>query len=124
MCNGDFFEATLNNCFKGLTFYEVLIVADLFSWHPIKDSESGVSLCHCSPHNEVLHDDLCAVLRTLRDVASSLKYRFVFYELQDDCSFGIPLDIFRVGMSADFYTSVSKFLTEYIKSMKSPAFRK
>lgn len=117
--NNAYFAATLNNYVQGLTFYEALIVTDLFSWRPFKDSEDSVSLCHCSPRNEARHDDLCAVLRTLRDVASSLKFRFVFYELQDDSSFGIPLDIIRVGMSADFYTSFSQFLAEY---MKSPSF--
>lgn len=104
---------------QALTFYDALIVTDLFSWRPYKDSKDGVSLCRCSPHNEAYHDDLCAVLRGLRDVASSLEFRFVFYEVQDDSSFGIPMDIIRVGMSADFYTLLSQFLVEY---MKSPSF--
>lgn len=119
--NNDLFATTLRYYVSGLTFHEALILVDLFSWRPFKDSEGSVSLCHCSPHNEICHDDLCAVLRTLRDVASSLKFRFVFYELQDDSSFGIPLDIIRVGMSADFFTLFSQFLVEY---MKSPSFRK
>jgi hypothetical protein len=113
--------ATIGDYLSRLTFYEALIVTDLFSWRPFKDSEDGVSLCHCSPHNEACYDDLCAVLRGLRDVASSLKFRFVFYEVQDDSSFGIPMDIIRVGMSVDFYTFFSQFLAEY---MKSPVFHK
>lgn len=117
----DLIATVFGDYVQGLTFYEALIVTDLFSWRPFKDSDGNVSLCSCSPHNESRHDDLCAILRALRDIASSLKLRFVFYEIQDDISFGIPMDIVRVGMSSDFYVYFSQFLAEY---MKSPSFHK
>lgn len=118
--NTDLFVSVVGDYVRGLTFHEALIVTDLFSWRPFKDSEGGVSLCHCSPHNEICYAELCSVLRTLSDVASSLQFYFVYYDLLDEISFGVPLDIFRVGMSVDFYTRFSRFLAEY---MKSPSFR-
>nr|DAP76980.1 MAG TPA: hypothetical protein [Microviridae sp.] len=114
--NTDLFASVVGDYLQGLTFHEALIVTDLFSWCPFKDSEGDVSLCHCSPHNEVRYAELSYVLRTLSDVASSLQFHFVYYDLQDEISFGIPLDIFRVGMSVDFYTRFSRFLAEYMKS--------
>lgn len=117
----DLFTAVIGDYVEGLTFHDALIVTDLFSWHPLKDSEGGVSLCHCSPHNEVCYDDLCSVLQTLCDVATSLEFRFGCYCLTDETSFGIPLDIIRVGMSVEFYSRFSRFLSEY---MKSPSLRK
>lgn len=119
--NTDLFASVIGDYLQGLTFHEALIVTDLFSWCPFKDSEGDVSLCHCSPHNEVCYAELSSVLRTLSDVASSLQFHFVYYDLLDEISFGIPLDIFRVGMSVDFYTRFSRFLAEY---MKSPSYRK
>lgn len=119
--NTDLFASVIGDYLQGLTFHEALIVTDLFSWCPFKDSEGDVSLCHCSPHNEVCYAELSYVLRTLSDVASSLQFHFVYYDLLDEISFGIPLDIFRVGMSVDFYTRFSRFLAEY---MKSPSYRK
>lgn len=119
--NTDLFASVIGDYVQGLTFYEALIVTDLFSWRPFKDSEGNVSLCHCSPHNEACYDDLCSVLHTLCDVASSLQFHFVYYDLLDEISFGVPLDIIRVGMSVDFYTRFSQFLAEY---MKSPSFHK
>lgn len=119
--NTDLFASVISDYVQGLTFYEALIVTDLFSWRPFKDSEGNVSLCYCSPHNEACYDDLCSVLHTLRDIASSLQFHFVYYDLLDEVSFGVPLDIIRVGMSVDFYTRFSRFLAEY---MKSPSFCK
>lgn len=119
--NTDLFASVVGDYVQGLTFREALIVTDLFSWHPFKDSEGNVSLCYCSPHNEICYAELCCVLRTLSDVASSLQFHCVYYDLLDENSFGVPMDIFRVGMSVDFYTRFSRFLVEY---MKSPSFRK
>ena len=117
----DLFASAIGDYVQRLTFHEALIVTDLFSWRPYKDSEGGVSLCHCSPHNEACYDDLYAVLHTLRGVASSLSFRFDYYDFLDEVHYGIPLDVFRVSMSIDFYTRFSQFLAEY---MKSPSFRK
>lgn len=119
--NTDLFASVVGDYVQGLTFREALLVTDLFSWHPFKDSEGDVSLCYCFPHNEICYAELCYVLRTLSDVASSLQFHCVYYDLLDEISFGIPLDIFRVGMSVDFYTRFSRFLAEY---MKSPSFCK
>lgn len=115
----DLVDKTFGEYVQALTFYDALIVTDLFSWRAYKDSEGGVSLCYCSPHNEACYDDLRTVLCGLRNVASSLEFHFVFYEVRDDSSFGIPMDIIRVGMSVDFYTLFSQFLVQY---MKSPSF--
>lgn len=115
--NNDLFATAFRYYIQGLTFHEALIVVDLFSWRAYKDSKGGATLCHCSPRNDACYDDLCAVLHSLRDFASSLKFRFVFYEMQDDSSFGVPLDIIRVGMSVDFYTLFSQSLVEYMKSI-------
>lgn len=117
--NTDLFASVIGDYLQGLTFHDALIVTDLFSWRPFKDSEGNVSLCCCSPHNEICHAKLCDVLHTLCDVASSLQFHFVYYDLLDEISFGVPLDIIRVGMSVDFYTRFSRFLAEY---MKSPSF--
>ena len=119
--NTDLFASVIGDYLQGLTFREALIVTDLFSWRPFKDSEGDVSLCYCAPHNEVCYAELCSVLRTLWNVASSLQFYFAYYDLMDEISFGVPLDIFRVGMSVDFYTRFSRFLAEY---MKSPSFSK
>ena len=114
--NTDLFVSVVSDYLQGLTFHEALIVTDLFSWRPFKDSEGNVSLCYCSPHNEICHAELCDVLHALYDVASSLQFHFVYYTLLDENSFGVPLDIIRVGMSVDFYTRFSRFLVEYMKS--------
>jgi len=119
--NTDLFVSVVDNYLQGLTFHEALIVTDLFSWRPVKDSEGNVSLCYCSPHNEVCYDELHSILHTLCDVAASLEFHFVYYDLLDEISFGVPLDIVRVGMSVDFYVRFSQYLVEY---MKSPLFRK
>lgn len=119
--NTDLFVSVVSDYLQGLTFHEALIVTDLFSWRPVKDSAGTVSLCYCSPHNEACYDDLCSVLHALCDVVTSLGFHFVYYDLVDEISFGVSLDIIRVGMSVDFYTRFSQFLVEY---MKSPFFRK
>ena len=88
----------------------------LFTYRAYSDSDDSVSICLCRPANDERSEALCEVLRGLRDVALSMKFRFVFYEHTDDANLGAPLDIFRISMSSSFYALVSEHMIKFMRS--------
>lgn len=101
-------SSVFNDYFSGLNIIDALTLSNLFRHRVYKDSDGSVSICLCHPTDDVRSETLCKVLRDLRDVASSMNFRFVFYVHTDDANFGISMDIFRISMSLSFHMLVSE----------------
>lgn len=108
--------SVFNDYFSSLSIIDALVLSTLFAHRVDKDSDDSVSICLCHPTDDTRSEALCKVLRGLRDVASSMNFRFVFYVHTDDANLGASLDIFRVSMSLSFYTLVSHHFAGFMRS--------
>lgn len=114
--NNPYPVSVFNDYFSSLNFVDALKLSALFTYRAYSDSDGSVSICFCHPDNDARSKALCEVLRGLRDVAISMKFRFVFYVHTDDANLGAPLDIFRISMSSSFYALVSEHMINFMRS--------
>lgn len=108
--------SVFNDYFSSLNIIDALTLSTLFMRRVYLDSDDSASICLCHPVDDTRSEALCKVLRGLRDVASSMNFRFVFYVHTDDTNFGASLDIFRVSMSLRFHALVSEHLAGFMRS--------
>ena len=111
-----YLASVFDDYFSTLNIIDALNLTALLSHRAYSDSDNSVSICLCRPTDDVRSEALCKVLRGLRDVASSMDFRFVFYVHTDDANLGAPLDIFRISMSSSFYVLVSEHVINFMKS--------
>lgn len=102
--------------FPTLSIIDYLNLTAVLSHRAYSDSDNSVSICLCHPVDAERSEALCEVLRGLRDIASSMNFRFVFYAHTDDANLGAPLDIFRISMSSSFYVLISEYMVKFMKS--------
>lgn len=114
--NNPYPASVFNDYFSNLSVVDALNLSALFKCRAYSDSDDSVSICLCHPADDTRSEALCKVLRGLRDVASSMSFRFVFYVHTDDANLGAPLDIFRISMSSSFYTLVSEHMINFLRS--------
>ena len=108
--------SVFNDYFSSLNIVDALNLSTLFAHRAYSDSDDNVSICLCHPVDDTRSEVLCKVLRGLRDVASSMNFRFVFYVHTDNANLGVPLDIFRISMSSSFYVLVSEHMINFMRS--------
>lgn len=117
MSDNNIYPASVfNDYFSSLGVIEALTLSTLFTHRVYSDSDDSVSICLCHPADDARSEAFCRVLRGLRDVASSMNFRFVFYVHTDDANLGASLDIFRISMSLSFYALASQHFAGFMKS--------
>lgn len=114
--NNIYSASVFNDYFSGLNNIDALTLSTLFRHRVYKDSNGSVSICLCHPTDDACSEALCKVLRDLRDVASSMNFRFVFYVHTDDANLGVSMDIFRISMSRSFHKLVSEHMVGFKRS--------
>lgn len=117
MSDNNIYPASVfNDYFSSLSLTDALTLSTLLTHRAYSDSDDSVSICLCHPTDDTRSEALCKVLRGLRDFASSMKLRFVFYVHTDDANLGASLDIFRISMSLGFYTLVTERFAGFMRS--------
>lgn len=117
MSDNNIYPASVfNDYFSSLNIIDALYLNTLFMHRIYADSDDSVSICLCHPTDDTRSEALCKVLRGLRDVASSMNFRFVFYVHTDDANLGASLDILRISMSLSFHMLVSGHLADFMRS--------
>lgn len=114
--NSTYPDSVFNDYFSSLNIVDALVLSTLFMDRVYSDSDDSVSICLCHPTDDTRSEVLCKVLRGLRDLASSMNFRFVFYVHTDDANLGASLDIFRISMSLSFHMLVSKHFAGFMRS--------
>lgn len=108
-----------NDYFSSLSVIDALTLSILFTHRVHSEHDDNVSICLCHPANDTRSEAFCRVLRGLRDVASSMNFRFVFYVHTDEANLGASLDIFRISMSLSFFTLVSQHFADFMRSYRN-----
>lgn len=114
--NNPYPASVFNDYFSNLNIADALNLSALLNRRVYSDSDDSVLICLCHPADDTRSEALCKVLRGLRDVASSMGFRFVFHVHADSADLGVPLDIFRISMSSSFYALVSEHMVNFVKS--------
>lgn len=108
--------SVFNDYFSSLSFIDAFTLSTLLMHRAYSDSDDSVSICLCRPTDDTRSEALCKLLRGLRDFASSMKSRFVFFVHTDDANLGASLDIFRISMSLGFYTLLTERFAGFMRS--------